>query len=957
MPAPRTGRHRSMITLLILAVLLPMIITAPRAAAEPPTLNPPEDVVAAIKPGHPRLMVDAAGLARIEQQVASSELAAGLKQQLITEANRMLTLPVSVYEFPDGRTLLLVTREVQRRSVFLSLAYRLTGDERYAARAYQEFAAVAQFPDWNPVSWLSVAELLYAYAVGYDWLHDYLSADQRAVMRTAMIEFGLNEAKIAYDSSVSWTRTTSNWNIVCNGGVIMAALAIGDETPALANELLHRAYDSLPVALAEYGPDGGYPEGTTYWGYATRFLASTLSSLETAIGDDYGISDAPGLDTTVDFSLQLTGSSGQAFNYADASTGTPGGPPATYWLAQRYQQPAYAWWADQGADRASANALPPLHLMWLGMIESEDPGAGGLPLDKAFERAHVETMRSGWDPSATYVGFRPGDNAANHGDLDMGTFVLDALGVRWAMELGTDSYSLPGYFDTKPDGQRWTYYRKRAEGQNTLVLNPGAAADQSTVASGTTIRRAGNAAAAFSIADLSEAYSDRGVTSWQRGIAEIDGRSRVVVQDEVSGPAPITPYWFMHTSAAITVAADGTTANLTLNGKQLQARLLDGPAGAKFSIMDAKPLPTSPNPSGQNPNTNLRKLVVTADPASAFRLSVLLEPLPTGEPADPPAVTDLADWSLPTVGAPRLTSLSVDGEPVAGFGPSSLTYTIDRAAGGTVPVITATAPDGVPITVRQATAIPGSAEVCLGQGDDPCAVRYAIRVQDAFSDRVIASAAGVNPPGNALDHDLETLWTAEGEQWIQVNLGEPTTVSGVSLAWSQGTARKYDFAVQTSLDGETWTEALPRTSSSGTTLELEDHPFEAVQARYVRLQGYGNNLNAWNSLAELRVATADGSWPGPPEVGRELVGLELSDDDLELAVGGETRIKGTAVYADGSRVPLRLGEITLSSTDPAVVAVTRDERIVGRSAGTATIAARFREHGRLVFASALARVG
>lgn len=647
--------YRAAVLGLLLAVLVPMIIAGvPKAAAEPPRLQPPEDFVAGLRPGHPRLMVDDAGLARIEQQVASSELAAGLYRQLITEADRMLTLPVSVYEFPDGRTLLQVTREVQRRSVFLSLAYRLTGDEGYAARAYQELEAVAGFPDWNPESWLSVAELLHAYAVGYDWLHGYLTDDQRAVVRNAMIEFGLNEAKIAYDTSDSWTESTTNWNIVCNSGVIMAALAVGDEVPELADELLHRAYASLPVALAEYGPDGGYPEGTTYWGYATRFLVSALSSLETAIGDDYGISDAPGLDVTVDFSMQLTGTSGQLFNYADSLTQvkTRGGSAATYWLAHRYQQPGYAWWADEGASRAQASALPPLHLMWLGMIAPEDPGSSGLPLDKVFRRAHVQTMRGGWDADALFVGFRTGDNTANHGDLDVGTFVLDALGSRWAMELGRDDYGLPGYFDTGEDGSRWTYYRKRAEGQNTLVLNPGAGPDQSLAATGTIVRTGGDPGTAFSVADLSEAYADRGVTRWRRGIAAVDGRSRVVVQDEVAGRTPVRWHWFMHTNAEITIADDGRTALLTLKGKQLWARLLDGPAGARFSAADAAPLPTSPNPSGQNPNDGIRKLVVTGDPARHFRLAVLLEPLPTGQPVEPPAVIPLAGWTLQSLGRP-----------------------------------------------------------------------------------------------------------------------------------------------------------------------------------------------------------------------------------------------------------------------------------------------------------------
>jgi len=599
-------------------------------------------------------MVDAAGLERIEQQVASSELAATLQQKLLGWADLRLTQPVSTYEFPDGRTLLLVTREVQRRSVMLSLAHRLTGDERYAARAYAELEAAAQFPDWNPESWLSVAELLYAFAVGYDWLYDYLTDDQRTVVREAMVNHGLNQATVAYDRREWWVDSTTNWNVVCNSGVIVAALAVGHDEPELANALLHRAYGSLANGLSAYGPDGGYPEGSTYWAYATRFLVSALSSLDTAIGDDYGVADAPGLDVTVDFSMQLCGTSGQQFNYADAVTAvrTRGGPAAAYWLAKRYDQPAYAWWADEGASRVPDDALPPLHLMWMGLIPPEDPRDSGLPLDKVFIRANVQTMRGGWESNDVFVGFRAGDNAANHGDLDMGTFVLDALGSRWAVELGRDDYGLPGYFNVAPDGERWTYYRKRAEGQNTLVLNPGAGPDQQLGATGRIVRTGGNADVAYTVAELSAAYADRGVSSWRRGIALIDGRSRVLVQDEASGEDPLTAYWFMHMhpSVVVDISADGRSAMLTLSRKLMLARLVDGPEGAQFSVTAAQPLSTSPNPPGQNPNTDQRKLTVALDGTERFRLAVLLEPLPAGhEAAPPPVVTDLAAWRLSTL--------------------------------------------------------------------------------------------------------------------------------------------------------------------------------------------------------------------------------------------------------------------------------------------------------------------
>jgi hypothetical protein len=59
----------------------------------------------------------------------------------------------------------------------------------------------------------------------------------------------------------------------------------------------------------------------------------------------------------------------------------------------------------------------------------------------------------------------------NHNDLDVGDFVLDAMGQRWAGELGSGDYDSDGYFNgTHQTDQRWTYYRKKTEGQNTLVI-------------------------------------------------------------------------------------------------------------------------------------------------------------------------------------------------------------------------------------------------------------------------------------------------------------------------------------------------------------------------------------------------------------------------------------------------------------------------------------------------------
>jgi hypothetical protein len=85
-------------------------------------------------------------------------------------------------------------------------------------------------------------------------------------------------------------------------------------------------------------------------------------------------------------------------------------------------------------------------------------------------------MRGKWaDSRATFVGSKGGQMGADHGNLDAGTFVLDALGKRWFHDLGGDNYALTNYFTDTPNASgvdRWDYYRMRPEGQNTLAINP-----------------------------------------------------------------------------------------------------------------------------------------------------------------------------------------------------------------------------------------------------------------------------------------------------------------------------------------------------------------------------------------------------------------------------------------------------------------------------------------------------
>lgn len=125
---------------------------------------------------------------------------------------------------------------------------------------------------------------------------------------------------------------------------------------------------------------------------------------------------------------------------------------------------------------------------------------------------------------------------------------------------------------------------------------------------------------------------------------------------------------------------------------------------------------------------------------------------------------------------------------------------------------------------------------------------------------VTASGNDGNLPANVLDNDLNTRWSASGDgQWIQFCLANSTTVSGVQIAFYSGNTRASTFDILTGTDGLNWTTAATGLVSSGTSLNLETFTFTPRTAKYVRIVGHGNNVNAWNSYTEVKIQTSTGS--------------------------------------------------------------------------------------------------
>jgi len=620
--------------LTVVAAVVAMSLHSAAAGAPEPgvPVPPPADILTRLNKTHPRLLATTDGFAQLKTRIAANSQLQSWDAKLRAKAQDLLSQPPSRYEIPDGLRLLATSRRVVNRVYTLALLYRLDGDKRYAERAWQELAAAASFRDWNPRHFLDTAEMTHAFAIGYDWLYDAWTPEQRATLRQAMVEKGLKAALPLYRAHSGWSRVRHNWNQVCNGGIGMGALALADVEPELAAEILHDALDSIQLAMAEFAPDGAWKEGPGYWDYANFYNVVFLAGLQTALGGDFGLSQIEAFKDTGLFPIYVTGPLGRTFNYADG--GDHGiYAPQMFWLARQFKQPVLAW------HERRATTPTALDLLWYDPAGS-NPKAAGLPLDKYFREAEVAVLRSDWEnPQALYVGFKAGDNKANHSHLDLGSFVFDAGGVRWAMDLGADDYNLPGYFG----GQRWDYYRLRAEGHNTLVINPGGTPDQDPGAKTQINRFESTPNRAFAIADLTPAFAQN-AGRVRRGIALLD-RNKALVQDEIQADKPVDLWWFMHTRAGVRIVSDGRVANLDQDGAQLQAEILS-PPDAKFQFMDAQPLPTSPHPEGQATNERIRKLAIHLIGISDSRLAVLLVPNPPNadKPGETLRLSTLSEW-------------------------------------------------------------------------------------------------------------------------------------------------------------------------------------------------------------------------------------------------------------------------------------------------------------------------
>lgn len=554
------------------------------------TLTPPE---------HPRILLQKGEEKALKKKIQKDVVWKDLHLSLLKEAEEMIKLPVNE-RIKTGMRLLGVSRENLRRIFILSYAYRMSGRTDFLKRAEAEMLKAASFSDWNPSHFLDVGEMTMALAIGYDWLYEKLPKQTKEIVEKAIIEKGLLPS---YDKRYNWfLRAVHNWNQVCNAGMTFGALAIWDKETDLARKTINRAIETIKIPMEHYAPEGAYPEGISYWDYGTSFNALFLSAVEKAFGTDFELGQLPGFLKTGEYVLHMVSPSLRNFAYSDNSQ-KAAMSPAIFWFYDKTKDASILYnqarlYQRDGKERILKDRLAPAMLIWgasasLSKIQEPDQLVW-----KAQGDNPVCLMRSSWsDTSGVYVGVKLGSPSVNHGHMDIGSFVFEANGVLWGMDMGGENYNQletkgVDLWNRKSGSQRWDVYRYNNRTHNTLSFNR---KYQYVEGKAQIDKYSELAEHMYVVSDLTSVYEGQ-VKNVKRAVSLVD-KKYVVVEDLIETNEHFTMMtWTMVTSATAKILSENVML-LEQDGKKLYIRV-EGPEKIRWRIVLAEPdfSYNSPNP-------------------------------------------------------------------------------------------------------------------------------------------------------------------------------------------------------------------------------------------------------------------------------------------------------------------------------------------------------------------------
>ena len=433
-------------------------------------------------------------LARIENDSESSDIF----RRMLAEARRLMYTPVEMMAPLQGKNTRAGWSEYDRNgeydkfyysnrnaTVTLAFVYQMTGDEKYAQKAFEFADAVCDMTTWTlrahefPIIYSRImpwgvdddqpsfgfdhvnGDTARLMAAVYDWLYPALSVAQRDRIRGALLEKAVTRVRGDYEYHWWAWAYRCNWCGVCNSGVGLSGLTLLTEDPQLT-DIVAESYNRINSMLNELGESGGWQEGGGYWNYGVHtstFFADALKRLTKGKYNLFG--NARLKSNPVAFPAYISVLPGRSLNFEDSGGGRIGSSHLINKLATETNSGMAAWYRQEfygaGTDmfdiiwpRPTVKPVAPKQASYL------------------FKTINWWVLRSDFkNPANAVVAGKAGYNDdPHHGHLDIGHFIVNWQNEYYICDIGSGSYD-EKYFDDL----RWDYPQALSIGHNVVSVN------------------------------------------------------------------------------------------------------------------------------------------------------------------------------------------------------------------------------------------------------------------------------------------------------------------------------------------------------------------------------------------------------------------------------------------------------------------------------------------------------
>ncbi len=488
----------------------------------------------------------------------------------------------------------------------LAFVYQMTGDRKYAQKAYEFADALCDMRLWlyrahefpiiysrvwpwgvkdDQVSFnfdIRAGDMSFDLGTAYDWLYTGLDQAQRDRIRGALLSNAILLVRNNYDYHWWATAYRCNWCGICFSGFGVASLALLNENPELIDGVAE-TYNRLTKMFNEYDPDGGWQEGRGYWAYGMRSCIFYMDALNRLTDRKFDLFQHPGIQKNP-ASFALYGLTGY---FGDGSGAVVGSPHLLNKLIDETK--------DTDAAYYRANLLGAgnnvFDIIW--------PRSAVKPVEPAVKSRHFRgigwaVMRSDFkDPETVTVACKAGLNDdPHHGHLDVGQFMVNWRGQAYVSDLGSGKY----FYDEKYfDEIRWKYPTAGSEGHNLIFVNgecqlsakyknkpwtPGIG--------GKILEFRTNPARDYTLMDNTDAYAKIHLKGWRRHIV-LDKPLVTIVLDEVKSAPGAEIESRFHSDAEI-VAGEKFTLLKGSKGLMAIIPVAEGPVVMKAGSQSYTPV-------------------------------------------------------------------------------------------------------------------------------------------------------------------------------------------------------------------------------------------------------------------------------------------------------------------------------------------------------------------------------